>query len=197
MQKIGITGGIGSGKSTVCNIWESLGAGIIKADDLAKEIMMDNPAVKQAIINTFGDQSYQDDGSLNRSFLAKQVFEKRRVEELNAIVHPYVSEEIEEIMQYAETLNFSVIVYEAALLLQNGRPGYLDSVVLVLANKEQRLGWVQQRDETSPQLVLNRMKRQQDFSKLSSLADDVIENNGSLEELKQKAEALFRSLQQV
>ncbi len=196
MLKVGITGGIGSGKSSVCEVWRSLGVQVINADDLAKAIMVNNSTVREALVDSFGEQAYHSDGSLNRSFLARQAFEKGRVQELNAIVHPHIPARIEELMRNAEREGLPLTVYEAALLLQNGRPDYLDSIVLVLADKEQRLEWVQQRDETSAELVLNRINKQQDFSKLSPLADVVLENNGTLEELNQKAETLHHKFLQ-
>ncbi|HYW35633.1 MAG TPA: dephospho-CoA kinase, partial [Balneolaceae bacterium] len=166
MIKIGITGGIGSGKSTVCEVWKQLGAYIINADELAKEIMISDPIVKENLIKTFGEESFHADGSLNRSFLAEQAFRKGRVEELNAIVHPQIPAEVDALMQKADDEGYKVVVFEAALLLQN-LPRYdLDFVVLVLADKTRRSRWVQQRDEVPERMVTDRMERQQNFEEL-------------------------------
>jgi dephospho-CoA kinase len=93
MIKVGLTGGIGSGKSAVAKIWEDLGAFPLYADDLAKKIMTEDPDVKSEIKKIFGDESYNKDGALNRPYLAKEAFEKGRVEDLNAVVHPVVYRE--------------------------------------------------------------------------------------------------------
>jgi dephospho-CoA kinase len=79
MKKVGITGGIGSGKSTVCQVWQNEGAYVINADDLAKELIVNNKIIKQELIKAFGQQTYHPDGSLNRTYLAEQAFGKGRV----------------------------------------------------------------------------------------------------------------------
>lgn len=192
MIKVGITGGIGSGKSTVCSVWQSLGAYVINADDLAKTIMTNNAPVKQALIEVFGKEAYQPDGSLNRVYLAQQAFEEGRVKELNAIVHPHIPQEVASLMKGAEDRGFDVAVYEAALLLQNLRPDNMDYIVLVLADEGRRTRWVRERDGANREQVLDRIDKQQDFEELTHLADIVIKNDGTLEELKEKARNVYQ-----
>jgi dephospho-CoA kinase len=191
MKKIGITGGIGSGKSTVCQVWQNEGAYVINADDLAKELMTNNEPIRQLLLDTFGQQTYHPDGSLNRTYLAEQAFEKGRVEQLNAIVHPHIPAEVSRLMENADKQGVDVAVYEAALLLQNLRPDHLDCVVLVLADEERRLEWVQERDQTDREQVLDRIEKQQNFEELTHRADFVIKNDDSLEALKNKADILY------
>ena len=193
MLKIGITGGIGSGKTTVCNIWQSLGAYILKADDLAKEIMISNPEVKNKISNTFGEESYHRDGSLNRQHLAEEAFAKGKVEELNNIVHPVIPEATERIMNQAKSDNVQVFVYEAALLLQNLRPKKLDKVVLVLSDRKKRVKRVVERDNVDEQKVIDRINKQQNFEELTDQADIIIHNNGTLKDLKEKATEIYHT----
>ena len=192
MVIIGVTGGIGSGKSSVCEVFQSLGAYIINADDLAKDIMTNSPPVEQAIKDQFGTEAYHSDGSLNKAYLATEAFEKGRVQELNAIVHPHIPAEVDSLTRNAERQGYSVVVYEAALLLQNLRPDNLDSIILVLADEERRIKWVQERDEAERTEVLDRISKQQNFEDLTHLADIIIRNEGSLEELKTKAEDVYR-----
>jgi len=193
MVTVGITGGIGSGKTTVCNIWEQLGACVLNADDLAKEIMATNPEVKRELIETFGSQTFLEDGSLNRKYLANEAFNKGRVKELNAIVHPRIPSAAAHKMRKAEESGTSVFVYEAALLLENLEPGDLDYIVLVLADKERRLKRVQQRDDSTLSDIEQRMEKQRDFEKAIEHVDYVIRNNGTLEELKKKAEVIYQN----
>ena len=194
MVKIGITGGIGSGKSTVCDIWQSQGAYIINADDLAKDIMVKDDAAKHEIIEVFGAEAYHPDGSLNRRFLAEQAFEKGRVEELNAIVHPRIPEEVNRLMHEINKQDYKAIVYEAALLLQNLEPDYLDYIVLVLADEQKRVQRVQDRDNVEANDVYQRVNNQQDFSTLTNRADRIIYNNGSLRELEEQSKSVFQDL---
>lgn len=192
MVKVGITGGIGSGKSTVCDIWQSLGAFIINADDLAKSLMINNELIRQEIIKTFGEDSYHANGSLNRAYLADQAFSKSRVKQLNAIVHPHIPKEVELQMKSAEKRGINVTVYEAALLLQNLRLNNLDYVVLVLADQKRRIQWVSKRDDIQKELVLDRIDKQQNFKELTHLADIIIKNNGTFDELEKTAREVYQ-----
>lgn len=194
MITIGITGGIGSGKSTVAELWRSLGAYVLHADDVAKRLMVEDPEIRKEIVAAFGRQAYHKDGSLNRVYLAEEAFAKGKVRQLNTIVHPRIPAETKRIMDWAEREGYPVFIYEAALLLQKGRPDYLDYIVLVLADEQKRLRRVISRDETDRQSVADRMDKQQDFSRLKHLADVIIENNGTLHELKSKAGQYYKVL---
>lgn len=154
--------------------------------------MTNNAPVKQALIEAFGKKAYQPDGSLNRVYLAQQAFEEGRVKELNAIVHPHIPQEVALLMKSAEDRGFDVAVYEAALLLQNLRPDNLDYIVLVLADEGRRTRWVRKRDGAKREQVLDRIDKQQDFEELTHLADIVIKNDGTLEELKEKARNVYQ-----
>ncbi len=193
MVTVGITGGIGSGKSTVCEIWQSLGAYILNADELAKQVMVEHPEVKSELINTFGEDAFKSDGSLNRQHLATEAFEKGRVQELNAIVHPRLPSAAADRMEEAEASGYEVFVYEAALLLENLEPGDLDFVVLVLADEQKRVERVQGRDNSSADKIRQRIQKQRDFEKAADRVDYVIRNNGSLEELEKKAEVIYQN----
>jgi dephospho-CoA kinase len=193
MVTVGITGGIGSGKSTVCEIWSNLGAYILNADDLAKQVMVSDPEVKEQLVKAFGEASFQEDGALNRQHLAVEAFEKGRVKELNAIVHPKLPDAAAQKMREAKQAGHKVFVYEAALLLENIEPGDLDYLVLVLADEEHRIERVQQRDNASAVAIKQRMDKQRNFEKVTDKVDYVIRNNGTLEELKKKAELIYQN----
>ena len=191
MIRVGITGGIGSGKSTVCKIWDEMGAYVLYADDLAKKIMKKDPEIKQEIVKHFGVKSYDKEGNLNRPYLADKAFREGMADVLNEIVHPAVYKEIARIADEAEKNGYPVFVKEAALLLKNGRPEDLDYVVIVTSRAENRIERVVRRDGVDELQVIDRMKKQQDFNDLSFLADYIIENNGSLDQLKAKAREIY------
>lgn len=194
MVSVGITGGIGSGKTTVCEVWKSMGAFVLNADDLAKRIMVEDEDVIAEIRQAFGAEAYHKDGSLNRAYLAREAFEKGRVEELNAIVHPRIPAKSGEIKEEADKNGHNLFVYEAALLFENLRPGFLDYIVLIRADEDKRVKRVQQRDGVAEEKVRERMEKQQNFSQLQDRADFVIFNNGTLRELKEQAEKLYWDL---
>lgn len=194
MIKVGVTGGIGSGKTEFCKTWEKLGAYVLYADDFAKELMVTEPELTEALRKTFGHETYLPSGELNKPHLIKEAFDKGRVEELNRIVHPVLRRKSKEVAGQAEKEGFEVFVKEAAVLLNEGRPPELDYVVLLLSEKEDQLERVSRRDQTGKEAVLERMNTQPDFAALTHLADFTIQNNGSLEELRQKAEKLYQKL---
>ena len=194
MIKVGVTGGIGSGKTTLCKEWEKLGAYVVYADDLAKKIMVEDKKLVSAIKSVFGEEAYFSDGSLNRSFPAKAAFENERVEELNDLVHPALWKAVETVAKQKEKEGVEVFVKEAAILLKNGRPKNLDYVVLVRSDKKKRIERVVKRDNTKKEKVLNRMNKQQDFSSLSHLSDFEVVNNAGLSDLKKEAQKLFEQI---
>lgn len=191
MITVGITGGIGSGKSTICRLWQEMGATVVFADDLAKELMENDAEIREKISAAFGEQSYHTNGALNRGYLAKEAFEKGRVAELNNIVHPVVYKATQERREQARKEGAPVFVKEAALLLKEGRPAEFDCIVLVLAPEKDRITRVLKRDNAHPEDVVRRMQAQQNFEELSGLADVVIRNTSDIEALRKEATKLF------
>lgn len=194
MVKVGITGGIGSGKTTVCKEWEKLGAVVAYADDLAKKLMKEDDKLASKIRNAFGEKSYSDDGNLDRQYLAKEAFKKGRVEELNKLVHPVVIEKIKVLMERAEAQGAEMFVEEAALLLKKGRPEIFDYIVIVTADTEKRVDWIRERDGVKREDIMARMNKQKSFEELIPLCDFVLENNSTVENLKRKARDLYMQI---
>ena len=197
MIKVGITGGIGSGKTTFCKEWEKLGAYVLYADDFAKQLMTENEELKQKIREVFGEKSYIKKGELNRSYLAEEAFAKGRVSELNEIVHPVLWKETDKLAAQKEKEGIPVFAKEAAILLNNGRPEEIDYVILLLADKESRVKRTSERDGTAEKEIIDRMTKQPDFDNLTHLADFIVENNGSIEELKNKAQVIYKELKDL
>lgn len=175
--QIGITGGIGSGKTTVCKIFASMGIPIYYADDRAKELMVNNRDVIAKLKTLFGKNAYLEDGSLNRAHISSIVFnDKTMLNKLNAIVHPAVHED--GIAWQKAQKDVPYTIKEAALLFEAGSYKTLDKVITVFAPKEIRLERVINRDQSNKAAVEARMDKQMDDLKKMHLADFVIFNDG-------------------
>ncbi len=197
MIKVGITGGIGSGKTTFCKEWEKLGAFVVYADDFAKQMMQEDAELIRKIKDTFGEQSYDEKGNLNRSYLAEEAFQKGRIEDLNMLVHPVLWEKIRMLAKEKEESGTHVFAEEAAILLNNGRPKELDYVILILADQNERIERAFQRDQSSDTNIKERISKQPDFESLMHFADFVVDNNGSLSELKMKAKQIYDKVKMI
>jgi len=174
MLKIGITGGIGSGKSIVSNIFKVLGIAVFDADFAAKQIMNENKIVQQHLIDAFGESVFLNN-ELNKKYLANIVFnDAYQLEKLNAIVHPAT---IEAGNQWVKQQKSIYILKEAALLFESGSAADLDYIIGVYAPKIVRIKRVMQRDNANEQAVINRMNKQIDENLKMKLCDFVIIND--------------------
>lgn len=174
--KIGITGGIGSGKSYVAKIFKALGVPFYDADKEAKALMNTNQDIKTALTDEFGSEVYDIRGRLNRSYLASQVFkDKERLDKLNAVVHPIVIQHGED---WALSQTFPYSLKEAALLFESGSYKKLDYTILVTAPTDIRIKRVMQRDAITREEVLDRMNKQLSDEEKQKLADFTIVNDG-------------------
>ena len=194
MKSVGVVGGIGSGKTTVCKVWEKLGATVIYADDLAKELMQTDPELQKELTTIFGSETYNSDGSLNKPHLINEAFNNNRVDELNNAVHPILRKKLKNLAVSSEQAGVELFVVEAAILLNDGRPDFPEIIVLVTADRDRRVERVAKRDQASGDEILARMDKQPNFNELTHLADFTIENDGSLAELEESASNLFEEL---
>lgn len=175
MLQVGITGGIGSGKTTVCKIFETLGIPIYYADDRAKALMIENQTIVSGLKNLFGKEVYTADGALNRPYLANIVFnDKSKLEQLNAIVHPAVFLDGYNWHQAQKDVPYTI--KEAALLFEAGSYKAMDKLITVFAPKDVRLERVIKRDKTTKEAIEARMDKQWSDEKKVELADFVIHN---------------------
>lgn len=174
MLNIGLTGGIGSGKSVVAAMFQTLGIPVLNADNLAKQIMQNDPTVQQQIIEAFGKDAYHQDG-LNRPFIANIVFKDPfQLQVLNAIVHPAT---IAASKAWAAEQTAPYIIKEAALFFESGSADGMDLIIGVYAPDALRIKRVMQRDQCSREAVLDRMKQQISQSIKMKLCDKVIVND--------------------
>ena len=178
MLKIGITGNIGSGKTTVSKIFEVLSIPVFYADDEAKKVMVNDTILIDELKRTFGDGSYFEDGSLNRKHIAGIVFNNdAELKKLNAIVHPAVFRAFDSwVLQYP---NAPYILKEAALLFESTSFKMCDKSIMVTAPLEMRIQRVIQRDGLTKDEILSREAKQFSEEKKIALADHVIKNDNS------------------
>ncbi|MEK7224669.1 MAG: dephospho-CoA kinase [Bacteroidota bacterium] len=180
MIKVGLTGGIGSGKSVVANVFETLGIPVYYADDAAKKLMNTNADLKAAIIKSFGEGSYTN-GELNRKYMATIVFnDEKKLELLNSLTHPATIRDAEEwIKRLAESREqtSAYIIKEAALLFESGANKILDYVIGVYAPLPLRLKRVIARDGVTKEEIMKRINRQMDEEEKMKRCDFVITND--------------------
>ena len=194
--RVGVTGGIGSGKSTVCGLFSRLGRTVIQADDLAHRVANEDSEVKRAIQREFGPAVYLPDGLLDRKTMAKLVFaDEHKRKTLNAIVHPRV---FSAIAGQLDSLSFTqyhpYILIEAALVYETGMNTWLDCVIVVTAGEETRIQRVMTRDGASREDVLRRIRAQMPIEEKVERADFVIRNDGLVSELDSSVLFLDRIL---
>lgn len=172
--RIGLTGGIGSGKTTVAKIFELLGVPVYYADDAAKRIMNENAALRSAIQKHFGEKSYAN-GQLDRSFLASKVFnDPSQLELLNSLVHPVTLKDSADWMQKQEV---PYALKEAALIFESGAAKQLDYVVGVYAPATLRIQRAMQRNNLNHEDVTRRMENQMDEDVKMKRCDFVLQND--------------------
>ena len=174
MLKIGLTGGIGSGKSTVAHIFEVLGIPVYYADTEAKKLMGANEELKASITRAFGEEAYVD-GRLNREYIAAQVFNNdKKIELLNSLVHPATIKDAEE---WIKIQRAAYVIKEAALIFESGSNKNLDYVIGVQSPLELRIKRVMDRDNIPAHQVKARMNQQMDDDLKLRLCDYVIVND--------------------
>lgn len=175
MLRVGITGGIGSGKSTACAIFEQLGVPVFHADQETKEIYASNTAVRQQLVDEFGPEIYLN-GSLNRPLLAKMVFNNpAKLQWLNHLIHPMVNEKFEN--WCLSNTQHAYIIKEAAILFESGSYKNLHKIIGVLAPEELRISRVMARDGVQKNEVMARINQQMNQEELAAKCDFILHND--------------------
>lgn len=173
MKVVGLTGGIGSGKSTVAKMFLELGVPVYNSDERAKKLMNTSAEIKNKIVAFLGKESYHEE-KLNRAYIAKKVFnDTTLLAQLNAIVHPVVREDF---LKWTGEQEHCYVIQETALLFENNAQHLYDSIILVTAPKEERISRVVSRDNGTREQVIARMNNQMDDEEKLNLSDFVIEN---------------------
>lgn len=192
MKVIGITGGIGSGKSTVSNIIKNNNFPVIDCDEISRELTQNDDAVLSEISRCFGDSVFDDDGNLLRQELANIVFSdssKKKV--LEDIVVTRIFEIVRDDLSKHRSLGTKLVFIDAPLLIETGLNRLCDICVLVTADIETRINRVEKRDGISRDRVLERINNQMPESEKKAVADELIDNSGSIEYLNNSVERLI------
>lgn len=177
MLKVGITGGIGAGKSTVARVFEKLGVPVYYADHRAKALMVENAKLIEQIKETFGDDIYKD-GELDRAKLAQVVFNNpHKLEKLNKLVHPTVREDF--IAWASKHKTKPYVLEEAAILFESGAYKLMDKIIAVTSPQDMRIERVMKRDNITREAVLARMANQWKDEEKIALSDYIVQNDNS------------------
>ena len=190
----GITGGIGSGKSTAAKFFEELGIPVYNSDTRAKTIQNENSEVKVKIIAAFGEEAYNENG-LNKPYLSKQVFQNNeKLKLLNSIVHPAVFQDFED---WKKAQKSDIVMKEAAILIESGSYKDCDVVISVVVDVETRIARTIERDSLSREEILARINNQISDEERIAKSDFIIDNNGDLAHLKNEVEQTFIKIKKM
>lgn len=187
MLILGLTGGIGCGKSSLSNIFRNLNVSIVDADIISRKIFEDKILLKK-VFDYFGQNIKNDDGTLNRKALGKIVFnDEEKLRELNNLTHPRIRErimsEIDEIRKKGE----SIVILDAAILVESGFLDMVDKLLVVTCKQEVQINRIKNRDNCSEQEAISRINSQMSQEEKSKYGDYIIDNSGTITELESKA----------
>ena len=195
MFTVGLTGGIGSGKSAVSALLASYGAVVLDADQMAREVVAPGTAGLAEVVAAFGPDVLRPDGSLDRERLGRRVFgDPDELARLNAVVHPLVGERYAELAAQAHASGAPVVVHDVALLVENGLAGRYDAVVVVAASPQTQLDRLVRLRGMSEQDARARIAAQAPLEDKLAVATHVVHNDGPLEELEPQVERLWKAL---
>jgi len=195
MVKVGLTGGIGSGKTTVSNFLLDYGIPVYNSDSKGKTLMNTNLELKNNIVSIFGERVY-DNGILNTNLLSSIVFnDSTKIEQLNNLVHPKVAQDFNQWV--GKNNNKPILVKEAAILIESGAYLNMDKIILVVSEKSTRINRVSKRDNSDLESIEKRINHQLTDNEKIKYADYIIENNSSLEHLKLEVLKVVNKIREV
>lgn len=193
MKIIGLTGGIGSGKSTVLALFKALGALTYVADTEAKKLMNTDAELRNQIIKLIGEQAYENE-KLNSGYIASVVFNNaEKLNALNTLVHPKVREDFQ---HFIKTKKADFLMYEAAILFESGSNQFCDYIITVIADFDHKIERIMKRDGVSEAQIMERIKNQSNDDYKIKKSDFVIRNN-HLDHTKQQILTIFEMLKKL
>lgn len=192
MKRIGLTGGIGSGKSFIANILEHMGFPVYYSDSQSKELTKSNPKIKTGLISLFGEEVYVE-GELNTQLVATKIFQNEELrQKVNQLIHPIVRKDFD---HWAKNQHSELVFNEAAILFETGAYKNFDATILICAPMELKIKRVMNRENCSREDVLARMSKQWSDEGKMKLADYCVVNNNQLPVLTQIEEIMNDLLQ--
>jgi len=195
---VGLTGGIATGKSTVASMLRELGAEIVDADELAREVVKPQQEAWKEIVEAFGAGILRKDKTIDREKLRKIVFADTTARKrLESITHPRIRALADERIQRLTAEGADAIVYDAPLLFENQIHLWIRPVILVAADPQTQKQRLRERDRLSEREIQQRLEAQMPMEKKRKLADLVIENNGDLEELKRQVQSVWEKIKKT
>lgn len=199
MLVVGLTGGIGSGKTAVSEILAEQGAYVIDADQIARELVEPQRPAWIELVRTFGKEILLGEGSIDRKKLAEKIFANpNQREHLNRILHPLITEEMDRRTREIGRRNHqAIVVIDAPLLIEVGYQRKVEKLIVVTATQAEQVKRLKGRDRIISEEALRRIASQMDLEEKAKLADFVIRNDGSLTELRKKAKEVFQELKKV
>ncbi|NOQ88007.1 MAG: dephospho-CoA kinase [Gammaproteobacteria bacterium] len=195
MLKVALTGGIGSGKTSISALFEKLNAPVIDTDVIAHRLVDNDPQVLQEITNTFGQDVLNLDGKLNRKKLAQIIFNvKQNKQLLENILHPKIRDEVLKQLHGLTTENIppAYVIIVVPLLIEANYDNFIDRILVVFADENKRIERVQQRDKRSLSEIRSIISHQSNDEKLLKEADDIIENNSDIKSLDSQVSELHK-----
>ena len=173
MIKVAITGGIGTGKTTISSMFSDKGIPVFNSDEIAKEIMNTNSLLKNEIVTAFGDKAY-DKNKLNKEYLSDVIFNNETLlKKINSIVHPYVAEEFN---SWIQEQNSKYIIYESAIIFENQAEDFFDKIICVTASEEEVISRIMKRNDFSVDKIKSIINKQLPNDAKIQKSDYVIEN---------------------
>lgn len=198
MLRVGLTGGLASGKSFVGQALERLGCRLIQADELGHEVLLPGAEAYDAVVHEFGNGILEPDGTIDRQRLAAEVFDQpERLVALNRLVHPHVIRREENLMrEISERDPDAIVVMEAAILIETGSHERFDKVILVVCSREQQIERAMERGLTREE-TLARLDRQMPLEAKRKYADYVVDTSGTKQDTLRQVEEMWRTLQRA
>ncbi len=199
MQIIGLTGGIGSGKTAVSNLFSDLGINIIDTDIISRELITNDKSILDRVIDTFGNNILNSDNAIDRKKLANIVFtDKKKKQSLEKILHPSIRNEVNNRIHQLNRLTPSpaYIIVVIPLLVETGFYNIINQILVVMADEESRIKRVQQRDNRNLDEIRSIISHQTSDKKRTDIADDIIENNSNFKDLQKQVLKLDQKYRQ-
>lgn len=193
MRVVGITGGVGSGKTEVAGEFENLGASVIDADEIARELVDKNQSIRKALNKRFGPDVFDTQGRLKRRELGRIVFsDTEKLQQLNGIIRlPLISEIKRRILRFQKKDPDVIVAVDMAIIFEAEIESLFDTIIVVTAPEEKRIQWLSDERGWSPEEISARIQAQMDVRTKAERADFIIENTGNVKELHRKARDIY------